>query len=90
MIILTQMSGGTYTAQVRSDQARGFRVLYRASSTESHASAARAVVSKFFGRAAAETVQQIPDKDLAKHIPSTTTRKRCNPPTAWTFQPKAK
>ncbi len=44
MIILTQQSGGTHTAQIRASKEAGFKVLYRASSTESEGAAARAGV----------------------------------------------
>lgn len=90
MIVLTQQSGGTHAAQIRSSQDQGFKVLYRASCTESDAAAARAVVRKYFGDPAAATVQRVPDKDIGRHVPSTTTRKRCNPVAVWTFTPKAR
>lgn len=89
MIILTQESGGTNTAQIRSDKSQGFKVLYRTSSTESERGAAKAVVSKFFGHRAAATVERVPDGDIGKHIPTARNRKRCNPVAVWTFNPDA-
>lgn len=61
MTILTSQTSGTNKAQIRSDLSKGFRKLYTATSTESEASAARAVVKKWFGEAAASTVRQVKD-----------------------------
>ena len=85
MIILTQQSGGTNTAQIRTHKDQGFRILYRASSTESEGAAARAVVRKYFGAAAAATVQRVPTHEINQHVPSANNRKRCNPVLVWTF-----
>ena len=85
MIIITQQSGGTNTAQIRTDKDRGFKILYKASSTESERSAAAAVVRKYYGTAAAATVARIPDNDIPQHVPSGPNRRRCNPVATWSF-----
>jgi hypothetical protein len=90
MIIITQQSGGTNTAQIRTPKQRGFKILYKASSTESEAAAARAVVRKWFTEAAAETVARVPNEQIADHVPTGPNRKRCNPVAVWTFNPQAK
>jgi hypothetical protein len=89
MIILTQQSGQTNTAEIRTEKDRGFKILYRASSTESERSAARAVVRKYFGRAAAETVERVPNENIADHVPVANNRRRCNPVAVWNFNPRA-
>lgn len=88
MIVITQLSGGTNTAQIRSSQEQGFKVLYRGSCTESQEGAARAVVRKFYGERSAKTVARVPDQDIRLHVPATDEprRKRCNPVQVWTFK----
>lgn len=91
MIIITQQSGGTNTAQIRSDKDRGWKILYRASSTESESAAARAVVRKYFGAPAAATVEQIPNEQIPDHVPRDNKRRRpCNPVHLWNFNPQAR
>ena len=90
MIIITQQSGGTNTAQIRTPKNRGFKILYKASSTESEGAAARAVVRKWFTEAAAATVTRVPNEQIADHVPSDPKRRRCNPVAVWTFNPQAK
>jgi hypothetical protein len=90
MIILTQQSGGTNTAQIRTEKDRGFKILYKASSTESERAAARAVVRKWFSEAAAETVTRVPNEQIPDHVPSAPNRRRCNPVAVWTFNPQAR
>jgi hypothetical protein len=89
MIILTQQSAGTNTAQIRTDKDHGFRILYRASSTASEQSAARAVVRKYFGSKAAATVARVPNEQINQHILVANNRKRCNPVAVWTFNQRA-
>lgn len=69
MIVITQFTGGTYAAQVRSAKDSGFRVLYRASATEGHLSAARAVIRKNFGPKATEELKQITREEIARYVP---------------------
>jgi len=88
MIILTQQSGGTNTAQIRTDKDQGFKILYRASSTESEGAAARAVVRKFYGEKAAATVARIPNNDIPLYVPSGPNRRPCNPVAVWIFNPQ--
>ena len=90
MIILTQQSGGTNTAQIRSTKESGFKILYRASCTESEAAAARTVVRKFFGKAAADTVIPVPNEQIPQHIPTGPNRRPCNPSSVWIFTPSAR
>jgi hypothetical protein len=59
MIILTSDTSGTYKAQIRSDLKSGFKQLYTATCTMGAEQAAKTVVGKNFGPAAAETVKQI-------------------------------
>lgn len=86
MIILTQQSGGTNTAQIRTSKDQGFKILYRASSTESEFGAARAVVRKYFGEKASATVERVPNEQIGEHVPVANNRKRCNPVAVWTFK----
>jgi hypothetical protein len=90
MIIITQQSGGTNKAEIRTEKNRGFKILYKASSTESEEGAARAVVRKWFTEAAAKTVTRIPNEQIAEHVPSNPNRRRCNPVAVWTFNPHAR
>jgi hypothetical protein len=90
MIIITQQSGGTNTAQIRTEKDRGFQILYKASSTESEEGAARAVVRKWFSEAAAKTVERVPNEQIPDHVPSDPNRRRCNPVAVWTFNPQAR
>lgn len=86
MIVITQQSGGTNIAQIRTGKDRGFKVLYRGSCTESGAAAARNVVRKYFGAKAADSVERVPDNRIGDHVPANgPTRKRCNPITVWKF-----
>lgn len=61
MFITTSQTSGTHKAAVRSSA--DHRVLYTATCTESDASAARAVVRKYWTEAAAQTVRQLTDPD---------------------------
>lgn len=90
MIIITQQSGGTNTAQIRTPKQRGFKILYKASSIESEFAAAKAVVRKWFTDAAAETVTRVPNEQIPDHVPSDPNRRRCNPVAVWTFNPQAR
>lgn len=86
MIIITQASGGTFNAQVRTTKDSGFKVLYRASCTMGHEQAAKAVVRKYFGVKAADSVTRIPDKEIPDHMLTGNNRRRCNPVTLWSFR----
>jgi hypothetical protein len=90
MIIITQQSSGTNTAQIRTAKDRGFKILYKASSTESELRAASAVVAKYFGFAAAKTVERVPNEQIPDYVPSAANRRRCNPVTVWIFNPQAR
>lgn len=90
MIILTQQSGGTFTAQIRSSHESGFRVLYRASCTESEAAAACAAVVKFFGMRAVASIEPVPKDRIAEHVPNSAKLRRSNPVSVWTFNPRAR
>jgi hypothetical protein len=89
MIILTSSASGTHKAQIRSSPERGFKQLYTATSTESERSAARRVVEKTFGPAAAQSVRQVKESD---HIRQATGNffndpKRKQVFNVWTFIP---
>lgn len=61
MIVLTSTSSGTYKAQIRSSREKGFKQIYVGTSTESERSAARNLVRKWYGDAAAETLTSVKD-----------------------------
>ena len=61
MIILVSDTSGSYTAQVRSALELGFKKLYQASCTAGRPNAARAVVRKYFGPKAADSVRELKD-----------------------------
>lgn len=69
MIILVSNTFATYKAQIRSSRSAGFKVLYSASCTSGADHAARAVVRKWYGEAAAETVAALKDPAaIREHI----------------------
>lgn len=69
MIILVSYTSATYKAQIRSSFERGLQPIYTATCTMGEEQAAKAVVRKYYGDAAAETVRQITDPaELQKHI----------------------
>jgi hypothetical protein len=87
MIVITQQSGGTNIAQIRTAKDRGFRIIYRGSCTESEAAAARSVVRKYYGAKAADSVERVPDNLIGEHMPDNgPRRKRCVPVCVWTFK----
>lgn len=87
MIVITQQSGGTNIAQIRTEKDRGFKILYRGSCTESEAAAARGVVRKYYGAKAAESVERVPENSAGDHIPiNGPRRKYCSPMKVWTFR----
>jgi hypothetical protein len=59
MIILTSSTKATNKAQIRTMPATGFKKLYTASCPKSELCAAKSVVRKWFGNAAAESVAQV-------------------------------
>lgn len=88
MIILTQATGQTYTAQIRTSVANGYHLLYKASCTAGEEAAAKTVVRKHYGTSAAERVTEITavEAKSSGHIPPTSsTRKPHNPVRCWTF-----
>lgn len=62
MTILTSYTSATYKAQIRSSVENGFKQIYSGTSTESGQRAAKNLVAKWFGSAAAETVRMVKDK----------------------------
>jgi hypothetical protein len=92
MTILTSTSSGTYKAQIRSALDKGFKQLYTGTCTESEQAAARNLVRKWFGDAAAETVTQVKNateiRELIGDFQKDPQRKQvfC----VWTFNPAAK
>lgn len=68
MIILVSNTYDTYKAQIRSSVEQGFKQLYTASCTGGERQAAIAVVRKYFGEEAAETVAQITDAEQVQAL----------------------
>lgn len=92
MIILTSYTSATYKAQIRSAVENGFKQIYSGSCTESSSRAAKNLVAKWFGDAAALTVRQIKDKQeilaLTGDFFSDPARKQVFD--VWTFDQSAK
>lgn len=61
MTILTSFTSATYKAQIRSSLEKGFKQMYSGTCTESAQRAAKNLVGKWFGEAAAGTVRMVKD-----------------------------
>ena len=68
MIILVSNTFDTYKSQIRSSVENGFRQLYTASCTAGPHAAAKRVVEKNFGSAAAQSVRQTKDAELIREL----------------------
>lgn len=92
MVILISQTFDSFKAAIHSEPETGCRPLYRASCTSGPEHAAKAVVRKYFGDAAAETVRQVKD---AAEIAALTGDYFANPKRkqvfdVWAFNPRAK
>lgn len=90
MTILTTYTSATYKAEIRSSAETGFKKLYSASSTSCDLYAAKSVVRKFFGDAAAASVLPVTDpaeirSRLGKFFDDPRRTKKVS---VWSFEPK--
>ena len=89
MCILISNAFATYKAQIRSSVATGFKQLYTASCTSGPQHAARRVVEKHFGPAAAQSVRKVTDpteiRELIGDFMASPQRKQVFD--VWTFIP---
>lgn len=92
MVILTSSTFDSFKAAIHSSPENGCRPLYRASCTSGPEHAAKAVVRKNFGDAAAETVRQVTDKREIYALTGDHFKdpKRKQVFDVWTFDQKAK
>lgn len=68
MTILTHQTSGTHKAQIRTSAARGFKQTATATSTESEASAARAVLRKAYPPGVADTLREVRDAEEIRSL----------------------
>ena len=67
MFIPTRYTSDTYKAEIRSDKARKFKILYTTTCTSGEKAAASQVVAKYFGMEAAKSIRPMSADDRAKH-----------------------
>jgi len=88
MIVITQYSGLTHTAQIRGSVEKGYKLLYKASCTAGDEAAAKTVVRKYYGNTAADRLTEItPSEAKSRGLlpPTSSARKPHNPVRCWTF-----
>lgn len=92
MTILTSQTGGTNKAQMRTSAASGFKQTFTATSTESEAAAARAVIRKAYPEKAVETLREVRDADEIRTLCGDFFKdpKRKQVFTVWTFNTNAR
>jgi hypothetical protein len=91
-IILTSQASGTNKAQIRQRLEAGLTPVYTLTCTESEFGAARNIVLKYYGEAAAGTVRQVTDATEIKALVGGffDDPKRKQVFSVWTFNPRAR